>query len=470
MTLLWLFLPAALMFTASFFHRAIWARRLLPVSNLLVFVGVVQLFVHHKPFALWDGLLVADPLNTWLLLISSVVGVAVTLALTTLPRRVRILQQEIDRFYRFFALFWAGLILAMLANHMGLFWIGLELATLSTVYMIRTRDSVTTRRAAWNYMIVGTVAISLVFFGIILIYASAKPVLGDDAMRFDLLAHAVETIPSPLLFELGFAITLFGLLIKMGFVPTLLWLPNIERAAHYPVAALFAGILETAVMLGFFRFSDLALAVNATHTQWLVGVLALTTLTAVAALMWRAKDLMRLFALSGIEHMALVAFFWVTGGKFAALLHLTAHTFMKPALFLATGVMEQQGAYRLQGALAGFTTPSGRLFVVITGALMLGLIALPPSPMFFSELIGLSALFQGLLPLSATMLAMALLLPLSAVFYRFVQVWQLMRHDNPSTDIPKRVETPELAATLLLAASTALLLTPSVWRYLESLT
>ena len=470
MTLLWLFLPAALMFAASFFHRAMWVRRLLPAGNLLVFVGVVQLFVHPKPFALWDGLLVVDWLNSALLLISSVVGVAVTLALAALPRRVRILQREIDRFYRFFALFWAGLILAMLANHMGLFWIGLELATLSTVYMIRTRDAIAARRAAWNYMIVGTVAISLVLFGIILIYASAKPVLGDAAMRFDLLAGSMQAIPAPLLFELGFAITLFGLLIKMGFVPTLLWLPNIERAAHYPVAALFAGILETAVMLGFFRFSDLALAVNAAHTQWLVGVLALTTLAAVAALMWRAKDLMRLFALSGIEHMALVAFFWVAGGKFAALLHLAAHTFMKPALFLATGVLEQQGAYRLQGALAGFTTLSGRLFVIVTGALMLGLIALPPSPMFFSELAGLAALFHGLPPLKATLLALALLLPLGIVFYRFVDVWQQMRHGDPRTEVPKRIETPELAASLLLAVSTALLLTPPVWRYLESLT
>ncbi len=40
----------------------------------------------------------------------------------------------------------------------------------------------------------------------------------------------------------------------MGFFPMNLWLADIERASFYPVAALFSGILESAIIIGFLDF------------------------------------------------------------------------------------------------------------------------------------------------------------------------------------------------------------------------
>ncbi len=467
MILGWLALPALLMFVASFMRQSAWAQRGLPWSNLLIFIGIVQLFLQPLPQSWWGGLLVADRLNTWVLLISALVGVAVTLALAVLPLRVKISLQDYRRFYRFFAIFWIGLMLAVLANHMGLYWIGLEMATLGTVYMIRTNPSSAARQQTWNYMVIGTVAISMVLFGIVLIYASAKGGLGEEAMRFDMLEAHVDAVHSALLFELGFAITLLGLMIKLGFFPMNLWLPNIERAAFYPVAALFSGILESAVMLGFFRFSEVALVVSPSHTHILIITFTLLTLVVVAALIFHVKDLMRLFALSGIEHMALIALFWATGGKFAALLHLSAHTFMKPALFLATGVLEQQGRYRFRGVLSGFESPMGRHFVELVGLFMMGLIALPPSPLFFTELQGLGAFYQSFSPFEATLLSVGVLLPLAVIFYKFVEIWQQMRHAQaPSAN--KQVYWQEWLAISLLSLSTAGLWLQKTWHYLEA--
>ena len=297
-----------------------------------------------------------------MLLVSSIVGIGVTLALLTLERHVKVSLRAYRRFYRFFALFWIGLIFSILSNRMGIYWIGLELATLSTVYMIKTNATPAAHKEAWNYMIVGAIAISLVLFGIILIYASAKPILGEDAMRFDLLlAHAHE-IPSPFLFEIGFAITTVGMFVKMGFFPMNLWLANIERASFYPVAALFSGILESAIIVGFFRFSKVAMAVNGDHLFIFVFVYTILTIFIVSFLIFRAKDFMRLFSLSGIEHMALIALFWVSGAPFAALLHFGAHAFLKPALFLSTGVLESSGRYKIAGAFRGYSGKKGALF------------------------------------------------------------------------------------------------------------
>ncbi|WP_084722067.1 proton-conducting transporter membrane subunit [Sulfurovum lithotrophicum] len=470
MMLTLLILPAIIMFIVSFFkHKK--AKFLLAITSLMILLPIVELFLLPKPYSIWDSYLVADKLDTYILLVSSIVGIGVTSALLTLDKHVRVSAKAYNRFYRFFALFWVGLIFSILANHMGIYWIGLELATLSTVYMIKTNHTKAAHKEAWNYMIVGAIAISLLLFGIILMYASAKPVLGEDAMRFDLLVKYAGDIPSPFLFEMGFAIATVGMFVKMGFFPMNLWLANIERASFYPVAALFSGILESAVIIGFFRFSEVARQVNYSHLFVFVFVYTLLTIFIVSFLIFRAKDFMRLFSLSGIEHMALIALFWVSGGTFAALLHFGAHAFLKPALFLSTGVLESQGKYRIAGALRGYSGKKGTIFWFLVSLFLLAIISLPPSPMFFSELYGFAAMIDNAKQ-SDHMLAMIgavllLLILLSVIFYRFVAIYQSMKYEGEESE--KRVYTSELLALIIFAVSLVALLLPGSLAYLRSI-
>ncbi len=470
MMLLLLMLPALIMFAVSLFKNR-QAKRLLPVSSVLILLPIIKLFLVAKPYTFANGYLIADKLNTFILLISSIVGIGVTLALLTLGKRVTISEHAYRRFYRSFAVFWVGLILSILSNHMGVYWIGLELATLATVYMIKTNNTPAAHKEAWNYMIVGAIAISLILFGIILMYASAKPVLGEQAMRFDLLLSSAKNIPSPFLFEIGFAIATIGMFVKMGFFPMSLWLPNIERASFYPVAALFSGILESAVIIGFFRLSNIMMLVNYTHLFWFVFIYALLTIFMVSLLIFKAKDFMRLFSQSGIEHMALIVIFWVSGGTFAALLHLGAHAFLKPALFLSTGVLESGGRYKFAGALKGYSGINARFFGLMVSLFLLGVVSIPPSPMFFSELYGFASMLETAKQ-SHYMLAMIaaillLLIFLSIIFYRFINIFQSMKYEGEAQ--PKTVYANELLALVIFAASLLLLLTPLSLDYLRSI-
>jgi hydrogenase-4 component F len=465
-----LLLPALVMFGVSFIHTPN-ARKVLPVTSFAILIPIVELFRLAKPYRLWGDYLVADDLDTYILLISSIVGIGVTLALLTLDKHVEVTETAYRRFYRFFALFWIGLIFSILANHMGIYWIGLEMATLSTVYMIKTNHTPAAHKEAWNYMIVGAIAISLVLFGIILIYASAKPVLGEDAMLFDALLGRAKDIPSPFLFEMGFAIATVGMFVKMGFFPMNLWLAHIERASFYPVAALFSGILESAVMVGFFRFSQIAEVVNRSHLFGFIFIYALLTIFIVAFLIYRAKDFMRLFSLSGIEHMALIALFWVSGGTFAALLHFGAHAFLKPALFLSTGVLESQGRYHIAGALRGYKGKGGAIFCFLVSLFLLAIISLPPSPMFFSELYGFGAMIdmakQGhnLLAMIGAMLLLLILL--SVIFYRFAAIYQSMKYEGETVE--KKVHNSELFALVIFAVALLALITPASMAFLRSI-
>ena len=470
MMLALLLLPALIMFGVSFIKKQ-KAKYLLAFTSFVILLPIVKLFLLPKPYNILGSYLVADKLDTYVLLVSSIVGIGVTLALLTLDKHVKVSPKAYRKFYRFFAIFWVGLIFSILSNHMGIYWIGLELATLSTVYMIKTNYTSAAHKEAWNYMIVGAIAISLVLFGIILMYASAKPILGEDAMNFDLLLAHAKDIPSPFLFEMGFAVTTIGMFVKMGFFPMNLWLANIERASFYPVAALFSGILESAVVIGFFRFSKIAMAVNYDHLFIFVFVYTILTIFIVSFLIYRAKDFMRLFSLSGVEHMALIVMFWVSGAPFAALLHFGAHAFLKPALFLSTGVLESNGKYKIAGALRGYKGLKGTLFWFLVSLFLLAIISLPPSPMFFSELYGFGAMITTAKE-SDHMLAMIgavlfLLILLSIIFYRFVAIYQSMKYEGEEKE--KKVYSSELFALIIFALSLVGLLLPQTLTYLRSI-
>ena len=443
------FIPPILIFVLSYFKIN---RILMSIIASSVILPVIYIIFH--PFQ--NSIFYVDKLGSFVLLISSIVGIGVALGMISLPNRIKIDEKNIKRFYRFFGLFWLGLIISILANNLGIYWIGLELATLSTVYMIKVNSTKVADKEAWKYLIVGAVAISLILFGIILIYASAKSNLGDNAMNFYLLMKNFHLI-NPYLFEIGFLIASIGMFVKMGFFPMNLWLADIERAAIYPLGALFSGILESAIILGFMRLSKIEMEINYSHLIVFVYTYAIFTLFMVSFLIYRSKDYVRLFSLSGIEHMTLISIFWVSGGYFAALLHFAAHALFKPALFLSSGILEQNKKYLFKGTLKGF---KNKFIPLLISLLLLGVISLPPSPMFFSEIYGFKAMIDVSKDSHYFLLMIfgvfMILMFLSIIFYKFVNVYQEALYQGEKKE--KKVYKSEILMLLLFTISLALLL------------
>ncbi len=445
-----IFIPPLLIFILSYFKIN---KYLMAIIATTIIIPVVYILFH--PFQ--NSLFYVDKLGSFVLLVSSIVGIGVALAIMSVDKRIEIKEKNIKRFYRFFALFWFGLIISILSNNLGLYWIGLELATLSTVYMIKVKATNIADKQAWKYLIVGAVAISLILFGIILIYASAKSNLGENAMNFYLLAKNTKLI-NPYLFEIGFLIASIGMFVKMGFFPMNLWLADIERAAIYPIGALFSGILESAIILGFMRLSKIEMDINYSHLIVFVYVYAIFTLFMVSFLIYRSKDYIRLFSLSGIEHMTLISIFWVSGGYFAALLHFAAHALFKPALFLSSGILEQNKKYIFKGTLKGF---KNKIIPLLISLLLLGVISLPPSPMFFSEIYGFKAMIDISKDSNYFLLMIfgvfIILIFLSVIFYKFVNIYQEALYED-GKEGEKKVYKSEILMLLLFTFSLITLL------------
>jgi hydrogenase-4 component F len=311
--------------------------------------------------------------------------------------------------------------LALIANNIGLMWVAIELATLTTVLMVgiyRTHEAL---EAAWKYFILGSVGIALALFGTILVYMAARPVVGEglDAMVWSVLVTRAADF-DPALLDLAFVFLLLGYGTKVGLAPLHAWLPDAHAEGPTPISAVLSGLLLNVALYALLRFKML-LAVNkaALAPGPLMVTLGLISLVFAAFMLYRRRDIKRLFAYSSIEHMGIITFAFGMGGpiaNFAGLLHMTMHSLTKSAIFFAVGhVAQVKGTQRIAD-MGGLTETNPML----GWSLILGVVAiagLPPLGIFMSEFLVVSSTFARA-PLLAIILVFGLLVGLAGLFLR----------------------------------------------------
>src|SRR5256712_11859608 len=83
----------------------------------------------------------------------------------------------------------------------------------------------------------------------------------------------------------------------------------------------------------------------------LMATMGLISLVFGAFMLYRRRDIKRLFAYSSIEHMGIITFAFGMGGplaNFAGLLHMAMHSLTKSAIFYAVGhIVQAKGTQRI---------------------------------------------------------------------------------------------------------------------------
>jgi hydrogenase-4 component F len=348
-----------------------------------------------------SDLVIIDDFNIFFIVLTAFVG------FTTSIFSASYLAHEIESgrltptFLRFYHAMYQALMFAMnvalVANNIGLMWVGVEVATLSTVMMVgiyRTPEAI---EAAWKYFILGSVGIGLAFFGTILVYLVAQDVVGDGlpAMSWDLLVKSAPLLDSRLL-SLAFVFLLVGYGTKVGLAPFHAWLPDAHAEGPTPISAVLSGLLLNVALYALLRFK-IVLAGNpgAIDVGAIMVTLGLLSLVFAAFMLYRRRDIKRLFAYSSIEHMGIAAFAFGMGGplaNFAGLLHMTMHSLIKSGIFFSVGHIAQVKGTQRIAAISGISVTNPVLAVVFA----LGVIAiagLPPFGMFTSEFLLVSTTF-----------------------------------------------------------------------------
>jgi len=311
--------------------------------------------------------------------------------------------------------------LALVSNSIGLMWVAIELATLTTVLMVgiyRTHEAL---EAAWKYFILGSVGIALALFGTILIYMAARPVVGEglDAMLWTVLIEHASAF-EPGLLDVAFVFLLLGYGTKVGLAPLHAWLPDAHAEGPTPISAVLSGLLLNVALYAVLRFKMLLAANGAAIAPGpLMVAMGLFSVIFAAVMLYRRRDIKRMFAYSSVEHMGIMTFAFGMGGplaNFAGLLHMTMHSLTKSAIFFTVGHIAQVKGTQRMSDIRGLTESHP----LLGWGLVLGVVAiagLPPLGIFMSEFLVVSSTFARA-PLLAIVLVIGLLVAFGALLLR----------------------------------------------------
>jgi hydrogenase-4 component F len=384
-------------------------------------VALSLLFVRPQP----GPYLHVDDLNNVFIVLTTFVGFTTSVFSASYIDHELEIGRLTPRFLRFYHAMYQVLMfamnLALVANNIGVMWVAIELATLTTVLMVgiyRTHEAL---EAAWKYFILGSVGIALALFGTILIYMAARPSVGEglDAMVWTtLIEHAAAFDPA--LLNVAFVFLLLGYGTKVGLAPLHAWLPDAHAEGPTPISAVLSGLLLNVALYALLRFKML-LAANpqALAPGPLMVTMGLISALFAAFMLYRRRDIKRMFAYSSIEHMGIITFAFGMGGplaNFAGLLHMTMHSLTKSAIFFAVGHIAQVKGTQRIADMGGLTETNP----VLGWGLVLGVVAiagLPPLGIFMSEFLVVTSTFARA-PWLAVLLVLAILIGLAGLFLR----------------------------------------------------
>jgi hydrogenase-4 component F len=396
--------------------------RLNVLAALLTFLTSVSLFLVEPKSG---NYLLVDDLNKVFIVLTTFV------AFTTSVFSASYIEHEIEigrlkltyvRFYHsMYQIMMFGMNLALVANNIGLMWVAIEMATLTTVLMVgiyRTHEAL---EAAWKYFILGSVGIALALFGTILVYMAARPVIGEGlyAMVWTVLVTKAAQF-DPALLNVAFVFLLLGYGTKVGLAPLHAWLPDAHAEGPTPISAVLSGLLLNVALYALLRFKML-LALNpvALAPGPLMVTMGLVSCVFAAFMLYRRRDIKRMFAYSSIEHMGIIVFAFGMGGplaNFAGLLHMTMHSLTKSAIFFAVGHIAQVKGTQKIADMGGLTVSNP----VLGWGLVLGVVAiagLPPLGIFMSEFLVVSSTFARE-PWLVIILVFGILVALGGLFLR----------------------------------------------------
>ena len=395
----------------------------LNVIASLVTLGAAVLLFFERPAP--GQYLHVDDLNVVFIVLNTFVGFTTSVfSASYIAHEIEIgrLTPAYLRFYHaIYQTMMFGMNLALVANSIGLMWVAVELATLTTVLMVGIYRTSEALEAAWKYFILGSVGIALALFGTILVYMAARPVVGEgvDAMTWTILVANASGF-DPALLNLAFIFLLLGYGTKVGLAPLHAWLPDAHAEGPTPISAVLSGLLLNVALYALLRFKILLAATpQAIAPGPLLVTLGLTSLVFAAFMLYRRRDIKRMFAYSSIEHMGIIAFAFGMGGplaNFAGLLHMTMHSLTKSAIFFAVGHIAQVKGTQKIAEIRGLTVTHP----VLGWGLVLGVVAiagLPPLGIFMSEFLVVSSTFARQ-PWLAIPLVLGLLIAFGALLLR----------------------------------------------------
>ena len=279
-----------------------------------------------------------------------------------------------------------------------------------------------------------------------------------EALHMD--PYALQMLPL-----LAFVLVAAGMFFKIAAVPFHQWAPDVYQGAPTPISAYISVASKTASFAMFLRL--LIYAFGATQPTWIyvIGGVAVASLTWGNLAALTQNNLKRLLAYSSIAHVGYILLgivAWNEIGIVGLFYYLIAYAFMTIGAFAIIVVLRQRGLIGdeiedLDGLYQ--RSPGAALLLLV---FMLSLAGIPPTAGFMGKFF----IFQGLIQSHHPVLAIfAALYIVPAVYYYFrviVHAWL----KKPGTEAP----TPVISTAQLFVLVVTVFVTLAAGLYPEPFT
>ena len=381
-----------------------WVARLNLASSLItagLLFDLVRRVVVEGAFQ--QGLFLIDSLSAIFLLILGFLLISVSLYSLDFMRfewsSGHVATRLISRYYALLQLFMMSMVLVVVVENLGLLWVAIEFTTLISALLVAYYSNRSSLEAAWKYVMVCSVGITLALLGTILLYYAQVQAgaLTDQPLSWGDLRNEAAWL-NPSLVRLAFGFILIGYGTKAGLAPMHTWLPDAYSQAPSPISGILSGALMSCAIYALARnvaIINLIPAVSGTGSQLLTAFGVFSIGVAIPFLLLQ-HNVKRLLAYSSIENTGLIVIGLGSGltlGVYGALLHVLNHAVGKSALFFVTGLVVQQYRTKYILRIKGLLTAMpkvGALFIVFLTALS----GLPPFGLFVSKLMIIRSLFR----------------------------------------------------------------------------
>jgi len=363
----------------------------------------------------------------------------------------RVVEKEIELskhpyFYTLWMLLVSGMVGVAVTGDLFNLFVFLEISSLATYALIAMAGR-KALIASFNYLVLGAVGISFYLLGTAFLYAATGTLNMYDARVLLSLLYSSRIV------QLSFVFYFIGLAMKMALFPFHVWQPNAYEYSPSAVTVIISTALAKINAYALFRLIYSVYTINFFHNYGII--LDLTALVASVGIIAGSlfaimeKSLKKMLAYSSVANVGYIVLALTLGkwGVYAAASHLLNHSLMKAALFMVAGGFIYRLGVRNIEDLEGL----GRAMPLSSAAFAMAavsMIGIPPSAGFVTKLfILLASLDTGRFVFIAVMIASSLL---SLVyFWRVIEMLYMKGHKERMEELPASMLYPALLMGIL---------------------
>ena len=378
-----------------------------------------------------------------LLIVTGVTAVIMVYAQTSVAHEIPADRRHL--FYAALLLSFTGLLGIAITGDAFNAFVFLEISSLSSYVLISLGASRRALRAAFQYLVLGTIGATFILIGIGLLY------MVTGTLNIVDLGDRLAALGPNRTVMVGFAFLTVGLSLKIALFPLHLWLPNAYAYAPSAVTAFLAATTTKVAIYLLLRFfyavftAVYPIEVLPLESFFLpLSLIAIAVASTVAIFQHDVKRMLAYSSVAQIGYIVLGISLASKTGLTAALVHLFNHALLKGGLFLTLGcVFLRVGSVQIADLRGlGRRMPLTMLAFVIGG---LSLIGLPLTVGFVSKWTLILAAFErGWWPLAVFVLLTSLL----AAAY----VWRVVEAAYFQPPAPDAASVREAPPSMLASA------------------